>query len=102
MVFPGVDPSFNNSYDYPIQALLGIVTEVDAKYNFQKDGTALPDGTALQRRFGLDSYEFYVQDTWKIKPTLTLTLGLRYSLFSPPWETNGLQVIPNVNMTRLL
>ena len=29
------------------------------------------------------------------KPSLTLTLGLRYSLFSPPWETNGLQVIPN-------
>jgi len=96
---PGVDPSFSNSYDYPIQALLGIVTEVDAKYNFQKDGTALPDGTALKRRFGLDSYEFYLQDTWKIKPTLTLTLGLRYSLFSPPWETNGLEVIPNVNMT---
>jgi hypothetical protein len=97
--FPGVDPSFNNSYDYPIQALLGIVTEVDAKYNFQKDGSALPDGAALQRRFGLDSYEFYLQDSWKVKPSLTLTLGLRYSLFSPPWETNGLQVIPNVNMT---
>jgi hypothetical protein len=98
--FPDVDPSFDNSYDYPLQALLGIVTEVDANYNFQKDGTALPDGTALQRRFGLDSYEMYAQDTWKIKPTFTLTLGLRYSLFSPPWETNGLQVIPNVNMTQ--
>ena len=46
---PGVDPSFSNSYDYPIQALLGIVTEVDAKYNFQKDGSALPDGAALKR-----------------------------------------------------
>ena len=76
---PDVDPSFANSYDYPIQALLGIVTEVDAKYNFQKDGSALPDGAALQRRFGLDSYEFYLQDTWKVKPSLTLTLGLRYS-----------------------
>jgi hypothetical protein len=97
---PGVDPSFANSYDYPIQALLGIVTEVDAKYNFQKDGTALPDGTALKRNFGLDSYEFYAQDTWKIKPSFTLTLGLRYSLFSPPWETTGLQVIPNVYMSQ--
>jgi len=97
---PAVDPSFANSYDYPIQALLGIVTEVDAKYNFQKDGTALPDGTALKRRFGLDSYEFYAQDTWKVKPNLTLTLGLRYSLFSPPWETNGVEVIPNVYMSQ--
>jgi hypothetical protein len=97
---PGVDPSFANSYDYPIQALLGIVTEVDAKYNFQKDGSALPDGTALKRRFGINSYEFYAQDTWKIKPSFTLTLGLRYSLFSPPWETTGLQVIPNVYMSK--
>jgi hypothetical protein len=97
---PDVDPSFANSYDYPIQALLGIVTEVDAKYNFQKDGTALADGTALKRRFGINSYEFYAQDSWKVKPSFTLTLGARYSLFSPPWETNGLEVIPNVNMSQ--
>jgi hypothetical protein len=99
---PAVDPNFDNSYDYPIQALLGMVTEVDAKYNFQKNGTALPDGTPLQRRFGIDSYEFYGQDSWKIKPTLTLTLGLRYSLFSPPWETNGVQVNPNVSLSNFL
>ncbi len=37
---------------------------------------------------------FYGQDTWKVKPTLTLTFGVRWSLFSPPWETNGLQVSP--------
>jgi hypothetical protein len=99
---PAVDPSFDNSYDYPLQALLGMVTEVDAKYNFTKSGSALPDGTPLTRRFGLDSYEFYAQDIWKIKPTLTVTLGLRYSLFSPPWETNGVQVNPNVSLSNLL
>jgi hypothetical protein len=99
---PAVDPSFANSYDYPITALLGMVSEVDAKYNFTKAGTALPDGTPLTRRFGLDSYEFYGQDSWKIKPTLTLTLGLRYSLFSPPWETNGVQVNPNVSLSNFL
>ena len=97
---PGVDPNFANSYDYPIQALLGIVSEVDAKYNFQKDGSSLPDGTALKRNFGINSYEFYMQDSWKVKPSFTLTLGLRYSLFSPPWETTGLQVIPNVYMSQ--
>ncbi len=99
---PQVDPSFDNSYDYPLQALLGMVTEVDAKYNFTKAGVALPDGSSVTRRFGLDSYEFYGQDTWKVKPSLTVTLGLRYSLFSPPWETNGVQVNPSVSLTNLL
>src|SRR6267154_755659 len=96
--FPKVDSTFANSYDFPITALLGMVTEVDARYNFQRDGSALPDGSALKRRFAINSYEFYGQDTWKIKPTLTVTLGLRWSLFSPPWETNKLQVSPTTNL----
>ena len=95
---PGVDENFANSYDFPLTALMGLVTEVDGRYNFQRDGSALPDGSALQRRFAINSYEFYGQDVWKIKPTLTLTLGLRWSLFSPPWETNKLQVSPTTSL----
>ena len=96
--FPQVDASFANSYDFPLTALLGMVTEVDARYNFQRDGNALPDGSAIQRRYAINGYEMYVQDVWKMKPTFTLTLGLRYSLFSPPWETNKLQVSPTTSM----
>ena len=33
-----------------------------------------------------------------MKPSLTVTLGLRYSLFSPPWETNGLEVTPTQSL----
>jgi hypothetical protein len=95
---PFVDPGFANSYDFPLQALLGMVTEVDAQYNFTRDGTALPDGSPIKRRYAINTYELYLQDVWKIKPTFTLTLGLRYNLFSPPWETNKLQVSPNVNL----
>lgn len=96
--FPQVDASFANSYDFPLTALLGMVTEVDARYNFQRDGSPLSDGTPIKRRFAINSYETYVQDVWKVKPTLTLTLGLRYSLFSPPWETNKLEVTPTTSM----
>ena len=95
---PGVDSNYSNSYDFPLTDVLGLVTEVDGKFNFQRDGSALPDGAALQRRFAIDSYEFYGQDVWKVKPTFTVTLGLRWSLFSPPWETNKLQVSPTTNL----
>lgn len=91
---PAVDSAFRLGYNYPIMALMGIVSELDATFNFDKTGTALPQGAPLKRRFGADEYEFYAQDSYHVKPNLTLTFGLRYSLFSPPWETNGVEVTP--------
>ena len=96
--YPGVDSSFVSNYDYPMTSLLGMVTLVNAYYNYGRDGSALPQGAPVTRNFGEDSYEMYAQDTWKLKPTLTVTLGLRYSLFSPPWEVNGLQVAPTMSL----
>jgi hypothetical protein len=96
--FPGVDGSFNTGYDYPFMAILGSITQVNANYNYNIDGTVLPQGTPLSRHFAANTYELYAQDSWKVKPNLTVTYGLRYSLSSPPWETNGVQVAPTVNL----
>jgi hypothetical protein len=97
--YPAVAGGFGNNYDYPMGALIGMVTEDIAQYNFTSKGTIIPDATTLVRHFATDAYEMYAQDTWKLKPTLTLTLGVRYSLFSPPWETNGQQVIPGRSLS---
>jgi hypothetical protein len=95
---PVVASSFNNSYDYPLMTVIGSLTQVDAQYNFKRDGSTFPQGAALPRRFAADSYEFYGQDSWKIKPNLTMIYGLRYSLFSPPWETDGQEVTPSMSL----
>ena len=97
--FPTIDSGFDNNYDYPLIALVGMVPQVNAQYNFSRSGAALPQGASVKRRFAADTYEFYAQDSYKAKPNLTLTFGLRYSLFSPPWETNGLQVAPNISLS---
>jgi hypothetical protein len=96
--FPAVLKAFDNSYDYPLVAMMGIVSEVDATYNYDKQGNALPINSAVKRRWGADEYEFYFQDVYKVKPNFTLTYGLRWSLFSPPWETNGTQVAPTISL----
>lgn len=33
--------------------------------------------------------EFYAQDTWKVRPNVTLDLGVRYQYFVPPYERNN-------------
>ena len=96
--FPAVAKPFNNSYDYPTMALMGILSQLDATYNYDKQGNALPLNSPVTRHWGADEYEFYAQDVFKAKPNLTLTFGLRYSLFSPPWETTGTQVAPNIGL----
>ncbi len=79
-------------------ALLGILSQGTARYNYDKTGKALAGGDPVKRRFGADEYEGYVQDSWRVRRNLTLTMGVRYSLFSPPWETNGVQVAPNISL----
>lgn len=38
-------------------------------------------------RFG--RREFYAQDTWKVRPNVTLDLGVRYQYFVPPYDQNN-------------
>ncbi|HLK33277.1 MAG TPA: hypothetical protein VKT29_09320, partial [Terriglobales bacterium] len=96
--FPAVASGFNNSYDYPLMTMMGIVSELDASYNYTKTGGVLPEGAPVKRRWGADEYEFYAQDSFSLKPNLILTYGLRYELFSPPWETSGTQVAPTFSL----
>ncbi len=95
---PVVNGNFGLSYDWPLIALMGIETQLDGQYNYTKTGAVLPQGAPVTRRFGADEFEFYAQDAFRVKPNLTITYGLRYSLFSPPWETNGTQVAPSVSL----
>lgn len=92
----------STSTDHAMAALLGLVTQVTGRYNLDIEGgnlVTLPEGQAIKRRYGADEYEWYGQDSWHVKSNLTVTLGLRYSLYSPPWETRGLQVAPDVSLT---
>jgi len=89
------EPNSSPQYDYPVLSLLGMVSDVVANYNYDKSDNLLASGAPVKRNYGLNWYEFYGQDSWRVKPNLTVTYGLRWSLFPPPWEVSGLQASPS-------
>jgi hypothetical protein len=81
-----------------VAAVLGRVTQYTANVIFGKDGQPLPSGTGAVRSFATEEYEVYGQDVWKIRPSLTLVYGLRWSTATPVYERNGLQIAPTVSL----
>jgi len=77
-------------------AIIGRLSQYTADFTFNKDGSLLPFGAPSVRNFATQAYEGYVQDSWRLRPHFTLTLGLRYSLERPVYETQGFEVQPNV------
>ncbi len=100
--YPAVSSGFEQSYDFPLAAMMGIVSEVGNKYNYSvsslSHATALSPGTPLSRHWATDDYNLFAQDTWQMTPDISLVYGLNYQYMTPITETHGQEVTPNINM----
>jgi hypothetical protein len=72
---------------------LGIVDNISVLAVRDGSFNPLPFGTQLQSDTKLWAPEMYVQDVWRVKPSLTLTLGLSYGWQTAPVERLGRQTI---------
>lgn len=79
-------------------SMLGILNSYGVTYNFDKTGSPATLGAPVARNFATNEYEFFVQDSWRATSELTLTYGVRYANFAPPYEQNGIQVGTTVGM----
>ncbi len=95
---PAVGGNFVQAYDLGVSTLAGIVSEGFSNYNLTKTGSVLPQGEPAKRSFKSNELETYLQDSWRVRPNLTLTLGARYTLLQPPYEKNGVQVGTNASL----
>ena len=77
-------------------AIIGRFSQYTANFTFNNDGSLFDAGTPTHRNFATQAYEGYIQDSWRLRPHFTLTLGLRYSLERPVYETKGFEVQPEI------
>ena len=81
-------------------AIFGLLNNGSATYNYGINGQAIPFGTSITRSFVSNSPEWYLQDVWKVKSNLTVTAGLRYSIYGVPYETNGVEVVSQTSINQ--
>jgi hypothetical protein len=91
--FPDMRSTFRVAWRDAAMATMGVVSQVNARYNYRKDGSVQAEGTPVVRNFHNEEYEFYIQDIWRMTRALTITAGLRYSLNPPVYEADGLQTV---------
>jgi len=96
-----VNGNFYAAYNNAIADVTGLITHASDFSNYSVSGstlTPLPAGQWTKRSFYAIEAEYYAQDSWKLRPNLTITVGLRHSLLQVPYERNGQEVIPTFNL----
>jgi hypothetical protein len=71
------------SWDSLYASTLGMMNDNNAFVVRDQNTSAEPVGTSLNMDAHAYYYSFYLQDTWRVIPSLTLTYGLSYSWQSP-------------------
>jgi Carboxypeptidase regulatory-like domain len=96
-----VDGGFSNSYLIAYANIVGTVPSVTNVYNYQitspTSGSLLSDGDFITRHYRANEFEYYLQDSWRVMPNLTLTFGIRHTILQTPYETSGQQVAPTID-----
>lgn len=79
------------TWDEPFAFLLARIGSVSSDYNYDAQGNVLKQLTGDQRFYRYYQTHFYVTDSWKLLPNLTINYGVSYQWFSVPYETRGLE-----------
>jgi hypothetical protein len=82
-------PSDAQQWDRLYAGALGLVDNINALAARGGQFNPLPLGSSIVADTKLLAPEFYLQDVWRARPSLTITYGLNYGWQTPPKEKEG-------------
>jgi hypothetical protein len=72
----------------------GIIRQVSQTFQVKDSNSGYVAGIPSQRNYSTNDLALYLQDRWRLRPNLTLTMGLKWEYFSPLKEDNDLVFLP--------
>ncbi|HEY0761587.1 MAG TPA: TonB-dependent receptor [Pyrinomonadaceae bacterium] len=72
--------------------LAGLVGESQNTFNVTNKTSGFVPGAPVINTLNYNNLSFYVADQWRVRPNLTLNLGLRYELFTGIKDPSGLRL----------
>ena len=99
LIDPFSDFESGNDLRDALASVIGRYSQYNANLVYDGSGQLQAVGTPTDRSFATEEYETYFQDSWRMRQNFTLNYGVRWSTSTPVYERNGLQVVPNVNLT---
>ncbi len=93
--FPGgiSTNDFNNASS--ILAILGgFLNDVSQTFNVTSRTSGFVSGASNVRQLRQNIFAFHGGDTWRVRPNLTFSYGIRYEWYGVPTEANSLALLP--------
>jgi hypothetical protein len=81
------------NWDNALTFDLGRFAAIDGTFNYNANGSTDTMGSGASRKYRNYETEIYFGDTWKLTQSLTLSYGVRYQLYTVPYEMNGIESV---------
>ncbi|MDQ5844286.1 MAG: TonB-dependent receptor, partial [Acidobacteriota bacterium] len=96
-LFPGGISTTQRTTANSLLALLGgIVSAGSQTFNVESQTSGFVSGQEERRKYNYENISLYLADQWRVRPTLTLNLGVRYEVYTALRETQGLFIEPAI------
>jgi hypothetical protein len=93
---PGASTSNLSTANSLYADLAGYVSSASQTFNVTSPSSGYVPGATHLRHLSYNTFAGYAQDNWKVLPHATVTLGLRYEIWTPATERDSLYLTPNL------